>query len=173
MEPEPQRSPAAAVADRAPVLDYARAARRDRLKWLRRPLNPELGLAIWTAGSVAFAHAERRELGCYHFFIGLGFYAMTRVKRWRAHALWKLQVVLALFLLGIGGDAFLEPWAMWNWSMNYWLTYNQTYLWNRDASLRVAWIPAVCLAWLVTAVVAGSWDQRRHERRAMKSKCRD
>jgi hypothetical protein len=139
--------------------------RRDWLGWFRRPVSPELGLLIWTGASFWLAYAERRHGGWIHFSIGLVLYALFRVHRWRAAAIWKIQVVLALALLVIGAHAFLSPWARWHWSMSYWLIYNQTYRWNYDASLRVAWVPCVAVGWGLFAWVGGLLDQRRRRAR--------
>ena len=140
------------------ILDYRRPD--PSTSWLARPLSPELSLVIWIAGSAAFAALDRPANGWLHFAIGVLGYAIVRVGRWRAAWIWKAQVALALVVTGLGAYAFFEPWSHWGYDLDYWLVYNQTFAWNYDASLRVAWIPMAGIGWLILAVVGAKIERR-------------
>jgi hypothetical protein len=147
-----------------PVLDYGRPERRRPPRWLTARLTPERALVIWVVGSFAFGAIEPR--GFYpHLVIGLAAYAIFALLRWRAQLVWKIQALLALILLAVGAELFVAPWRDENFSITYWTVYNQTYRWNRDASLKVAWIPLLGLAWLMLIVVAERFQRYVRKRR--------
>jgi hypothetical protein len=105
-------------------------------------------------------YALQPALGVPHLLVGLAAYAVAVVLRWRTHWRWKVSTLLALTMLAIGIELFISPWRGEGFRMEYWTVYNQTYRWNRDASLRVAWVSGVGAVWLVLSL-AGARVHRR------------
>lgn len=134
------------------VLDYATPARRRLPGWLTRPLGPGTAAAIWLLCSLVLRLADPR-LFYPHVTVGVAFCATAKVIGWQVGLLWKVQALLALGLLALGIELFMAPWRRWGFSMTYWTTYNQTYIYNHDASLRVVWVPALALVWLAATAV--------------------
>jgi hypothetical protein len=95
-----------------------------------------------------------------HLAIGLALCIIAAIIGWRAGLVWKLKALLAMALLAIGVELFVAPWRTWGYSLSYWTIYNQTYIYNYDASLRVAWVPLLALAWLVWTVVGARLANR-------------
>ena len=142
-----------------PVLDYEVPQRRDPLRWLTAPLTLERAVIIWALWSGAMYLLEP-EWGAPHLLVGLAAYAVAAVVQWRAHWMWRASTLLALMMLAVGTEMFISPWREECFRMEYWTVYNQTYRWNRDASLRVAWVPAVGAVGLVLSLVGARVHRR-------------
>ena len=91
----------------------------------------------------------------------MAFYVAFRLVRWRATLPWKISAAAGVIAVAIGTVSFLNPWAHENWRPEYWTVYNQTYRWNRDASLRVWRAPLAGLAWLVATLALHHVVSRR------------
>ena len=154
--------PAAPVQSPA-VLDYAPPAKRSLPKWFTRPLTPGTAAIIWTVSSIALRFVDARILNP-HLAIGLALCTVAKVVSWPTGWVWKVQALVALAMLAVGAELFLAPWRMWGYSPSYWTVYNQTYIYNYDASLRVMWVPLLALAWLVSTAIGARWSNRSRRR---------
>ena len=155
--------PTAVTAPAVPVLDYAHPGPSRIVRWLTRPVSPEIGLVVWGLVALAIGIADRRDLAMVLVYCGLDWFAVVRLFRWRATWLWKLQAAAACVTLFVGLFHFLAPWAHEDYRADFWWLYNQTYAWTYRESLRVAWIPALGLAWFFLAI-AGAWLQNARHR---------
>src|SRR4051812_37541750 len=152
--PSPPTDEQQDVHDHAPpVLDYAPVPKRSLPQWLTRPLTPGRAVAVWIVSSIALRFVDVR-IFYPHLAIGIALCAIPKVIGWQVGLVWKLQALLALGMLAIVIELFVAPWRAWGYSLDYWILYNQTYIGNHDASLRVAWVAPVALAWLALTATA-------------------
>jgi hypothetical protein len=114
---------------------------------------------MWILCSFALQHLDRR-LFYPHLTTGIALCALAKVIGWPVGIFWKVQALIALALLAVGIELFCAPWRRWGFSMTYWSTYNQSYIYNHDASLRVVWVSCLALGWLVVTVLGARLASR-------------
>jgi len=143
-----------------PTLEYARPGAISRPRWFARPLTPGVAAVIWALSSLLLSIADGRMF-YPHILIGLFVCGVAEVVGWHSGWFWRSQAFLSLVMLAIGIELFIAPWRVWGFRTTYWTTYNQTYLYNYDASLRVAWVPLTAIGWFIATSIGARLSRRR------------